>query len=129
MFDIGWPEMLIVGMIALFVVGPKELPHVLMTMSRYWRKIRGVAMDFRGQFDDMIREAELDDIRKEVDQVGKLDISSHLDLDVDLDLGLDEAGSKKNNPNPKSVAAPQTEPKQSETQSEATESRKPESEA
>ena len=120
MFDIGWPEMLIVGMIALFVVGPKELPHVLMTLSRYWRKIRGTAMEFRGQFDDLIREAELDEIRKEVGQAGKFDLPERIDLDVTVEA----PGAKKRETDPKPIAAPQPE----STQSEAAENGKPERE-
>ena len=114
MFDIGLPEMLIVGMIALFVVGPKELPHVLMTLSRYWRRIRGVAMEFRGQFDDLIREAELDDIRKEVGEAGKFDLPK-------IDPEPDAPGFEKITPDPKPAAAPKSEP----AQSEATENGKP----
>ena len=66
MFDIGWTEMALVALVALFVVGPKELPHLLYKLAGYWKKVRGMAREFQSGIDDIIREAELDDLRKQV---------------------------------------------------------------
>ncbi|UKV16504.1 Sec-independent protein translocase protein TatB [Thalassospiraceae bacterium SW-3-3] len=66
MFDIGWTEMALVAVVALFVVGPKDLPHVLYKLAGYWKKVRGMAREFQGGIDNLIREAELDDLRKQV---------------------------------------------------------------
>ncbi|BDW89045.1 Sec-independent protein translocase protein TatB [Thalassospira tepidiphila] len=66
MFDIGWTEMALVAVVALFVVGPKELPHLLYKLAGYWKKVRGMAREFQSGIDDIIREAELDDLRKQV---------------------------------------------------------------
>ncbi|WP_339858001.1 Sec-independent protein translocase protein TatB [Thalassospira alkalitolerans] len=66
MFDIGWTEMALVAVVALFVVGPKDLPHVLYKLAGYWKKVRGMAREFQGGVDNLIREAELDDLRKQV---------------------------------------------------------------
>ncbi|MGF1650537.1 MAG: Sec-independent protein translocase protein TatB [Hyphomicrobiaceae bacterium] len=67
MFDIGWAELMVVGVVALLVVGPKELPALLRTLGRYVGLVRRHANDFRRQFDEAIKETELDQLRKEVD--------------------------------------------------------------
>jgi sec-independent protein translocase protein TatB len=67
MLDIGWQELFFIGIIALIVVGPKDLPKVLRTVSQYVRKARGLAREFQGGVADMVREAELDDIKRKVD--------------------------------------------------------------
>ncbi len=70
MLDIGWQELFFIGVIALLVVGPKDLPRVLRTVSQYVRKARGLAREFQGGVADMVREAELDDIKRKVDGSG-----------------------------------------------------------
>lgn len=77
MFDIGWTEIALVAVVALFVVGPKDLPHVLYKLAGYWRKVRGIAREFQSGLDDMIREAELDELRKQVNSIN----SDVMDLD------------------------------------------------
>ncbi|MGL5445719.1 MAG: Sec-independent protein translocase protein TatB [Rhabdaerophilum sp.] len=67
MFDISWGEFLVVGVVALIVIGPKELPGVIRSVGRGMAKLRAMASDFRGQFDDALREAELHDVKKEFD--------------------------------------------------------------
>jgi sec-independent protein translocase protein TatB len=66
MFDIGWGELLVIGVVALLVVGPKELPALLRTIGRYVGMIKRQANEFRAQFDAAMREAELEQLRKEV---------------------------------------------------------------
>ena len=72
MFDIGGLELLVLAVILIVVVGPKELPGMLRVFGRTMSKVRGMAAEFRGQFDDALREAELDEVRKTVADVGKL---------------------------------------------------------
>lgn len=67
MFDISWGEFLVVGVVALIVIGPKELPGVIRSVGRGMAKLRAMASDFRGQFDDALREAELHEVKKEFD--------------------------------------------------------------
>lgn len=67
MFDISWGEMLIVGVVALVVIGPKELPGVIRAVGRGASKLRSMANDFRAQFDDAMREAELHEVKKTFD--------------------------------------------------------------
>lgn len=66
MFDISWGEMLIIGAVALVVIGPKELPKALRTLGQMTTKLRRMAGEFRSQFDDAIREAEFDDIKRDL---------------------------------------------------------------
>ena len=66
MFDIGWSEFLVIGVVALVVIGPKELPRVLRTMGQGVRKLRHMAGEFQGQFNEALREAELSDLKDSV---------------------------------------------------------------
>jgi sec-independent protein translocase protein TatB len=67
MFDVGWTEMAVIALIALVVIGPKDLPGAMRTVGHWVRKIRMVARDFQSNLDDMIRESELDEARKAVE--------------------------------------------------------------
>jgi len=69
MFDISWTEFLLIGIVALVVIGPKELPGVMRTLGQYTRKIRGMAADFQSQFQEAMREAEMADLKKSVDDL------------------------------------------------------------
>ena len=72
MFDIGWPELLVVAIVLIIVVGPKDLPPMLRAFGRTTKKLRSMASEFRGQFDEALREAELDDVKKTFDDARKL---------------------------------------------------------
>jgi sec-independent protein translocase protein TatB len=69
MFDFSWSELLLIGIVALIFIGPKELPGVLRTLGQWMSKIRRMAGDFQNQFHDAMREAELADLKKEVDEM------------------------------------------------------------
>ena len=66
MFDIAWSELLIVAVVAILVVGPKELPGMLRTLGRMLGKLRATANDFRRQFDDAVREAGGEELQREI---------------------------------------------------------------
>ena len=66
MFDIGWSEMVFVLIIAVLVIGPKDLPGTIATVGKYIRKIKGFAREFQSGIDDLAKEAELDDLKKTV---------------------------------------------------------------
>lgn len=66
MFDIGWSELLVIGIVALVVIGPKELPRVLRTVGQGVAKLRRMAGEFQGQFNEALREAELSDLKDNV---------------------------------------------------------------
>ena len=69
MFDISWTEFLLIGVVALIVIGPKELPAVLRTLGQYTRKVRSMAADFQGQFQEAMREAEMADLKQQVEDI------------------------------------------------------------
>ncbi len=69
MFDIGWSELLVIGIVALVVIGPKDLPKVLRALGTMMSKVRGMAAEFQGQFQDAMRDAELADLKKEAEKL------------------------------------------------------------
>ena len=69
MFDISWSEFLLIGIVALIVIGPKELPAVMRTLGQWTRKVRGMASEFQNQFQEAMREAEMADLKKQVDDM------------------------------------------------------------
>ena len=69
MFDIGWSELLVVLVVALVVVGPKDLPRLMRTVGRWVGRARAMADQFRSSFDEMARQSELDELRKELDEL------------------------------------------------------------
>jgi len=69
MFDISWTEFLLIGIVALIVIGPKELPAVMRSLGQWTRKIRSLAADFQNQFHEAMREAEMADLKKQVDDM------------------------------------------------------------
>jgi len=71
MFDIGWPELFIIGVVVLLVVGPKDLPRVLRTVGHYAGKAKAITREFRGHVDDMIRDSELEDVRDQINSAGE----------------------------------------------------------
>ena len=73
MFDISWSELFILAVVTLILVGPKDLPRFLNTLGRYAGSVRRQASEFRAQFDEAMREAELTSLRKEV-----ADVNAHI---------------------------------------------------
>lgn len=72
MLDVGWTEILVIAIVLIIVVGPKDLPQMLRTFGRMMSKMRGMAGDFRQQFDEALREADLDDVKKTIGEAQKL---------------------------------------------------------
>ena len=69
MFDIGWSELVVIAVVALIAIGPKELPGVLRMVGQWMGKARKMAADFQGQFQEAMREAEMADLKKSFDEV------------------------------------------------------------
>lgn len=88
MFDIGWSELIIIGIVALIAIGPKELPGVLRMLGQWMGKLRRMASDFQSQFQEAMREAEMADIKKEIDAIG----DSARDLNQTFDPTADTSG-------------------------------------
>jgi sec-independent protein translocase protein TatB len=83
MLDIGWQELFFIAVIALLVVGPKDLPRALGAVARMYRKARGMAGEFQSGISEMVREAELDDIKRNVEKAGRFDMEKELKGAVD----------------------------------------------
>ena len=69
MFDIGWSELVVIAVVALIAIGPKELPGVLRMVGQWMGKARKMASEFQGQFQEAMREAEMADLKKTFDEV------------------------------------------------------------
>ncbi len=89
MFDIAWGEFVVIAVVALIVIGPKELPAVLRAIGQWTTKIRRMAAEFQGQFQEALREAEMADLKKEVDNLN--DAARGFTSQFDDPLNLKEA--------------------------------------
>src|SRR5438552_3730369 len=89
MFDIGWGKLVVIGVIALIVIGPKELPAVLRTVGQWMGKMRRMAAEFQGQFQDAMREAEMADLKKTFDETtsGLSSVFDPIKNDIDKMVG------------------------------------------
>jgi len=80
MLDIGWTEMAVIAVVAIIAIGPKDLPMALKTVGQWVARARGLAREFQNSVDDMIREAELDKVKKEVEEAAtKLDVTKDIE--------------------------------------------------
>ncbi len=95
MFDLGWSEMGIVLLVALLVLGPKEMPKLARDLGRWTGKARALAREFQRSLEDMAREAELDDVKKQIDEAGREmrrpQLAKRLEREVDPDGELGAA--------------------------------------
>lgn len=85
MFDIGWSEMAIILVVALVVVGPKDLPRLARTLGQWMAKGRSMAREFQRHVDDMAREADLADLKDSVQKISPAGIRDHITKAVDPD--------------------------------------------
>lgn len=90
-FDIGWPELLLIGAVALVVIGPKDLPRALKVAGYWLRKARMMSREFQNSVEQMIRDAELDDVRKDIQKATEFDLEHHIEKTVDPDGSLAES--------------------------------------
>jgi sec-independent protein translocase protein TatB len=111
MFDIGWSELVVIAVVALIAIGPKELPGVLRMVGQWMGKARKMAAEFQGQFQEAMREAEMADLKKTFDEVKEAatglttnNVMTSLQKDVGEALRIDDidkpAISKVETPEP-----------------------------
>lgn len=97
--EVGGLEYLVIAVVALIVVGPKDLPKMLRKLGQFVGKLRGMAAEFRASFDEMARQSELDDLRKEVEAMRKgqlLDQAAHDATNVEVSQIFNEIGESLN---------------------------------
>ena len=83
MFDIGWSEMLLILLVALVVIGPRDLPRVARTMGHWVAKGRAMAREFQHALADMAREAELDKVKSEIEKAGRTNLGKAVENTID----------------------------------------------
>jgi sec-independent protein translocase protein TatB len=91
MFDITSSKLLLLGIVALIVIGPKDLPVLLRTIGKYVGIIKRQAAEFRAQFDEAIRESELDQLKKDVESMGQEAEASMREAERSVTTELDAA--------------------------------------
>jgi sec-independent protein translocase protein TatB len=110
MLDMSWGEILVIGAVALIVIGPKDLPKALRTVGQMTTKIRRMAGEFQSQFNEAMREAELDEVRKQVSDINQSVASINTGFNP-IQTVRDEMKSAIEG----SAAPPKTEPTPGET--------------
>ncbi len=83
MFDFSWSEILLIGVVALVVIGPKDLPRVLRTVGQWTSRARAIAREFQFQLDQMVRDSELDEVRKTMNEAMATDPTTAIKNYVD----------------------------------------------
>jgi sec-independent protein translocase protein TatB len=91
LLDFGWSELLLIGVVALVFIGPKDLPKALRVAGFWVRKARTLSREFQSSIDQMIREAELDDIRQQLKKAGEIDLDQQFRRTVDPTGNLEES--------------------------------------
>src|SRR5262245_37556892 len=124
MFDLGWGKLILIGIVALIVIGPKELPGALRTLGQWMTKIRRMASEFQNQFHEAMREAELADLKKDVDEMAataqsltnfnpvddlRKDIESAVTPPADRESPLSDPNAPAASPPPASTTSASTE--------------------
>jgi sec-independent protein translocase protein TatB len=91
MLDIGWSEIAVIVVVALIVIGPKDLPKVLKTVGIWVRKARMLTRDFQNSVDEMIREADMEDVRRQATELRNINIGREVEKTIDPSGSLRDA--------------------------------------
>ncbi|MCB1549733.1 MAG: twin-arginine translocase subunit TatB [Hyphomicrobiaceae bacterium] len=102
MFDIGWSELLVIAVVAIVVVGPKDLPVLMRTVGKYIAYLKRQASEFRSQFDEAMRESEIDQVRKEMEDIGRGAEESIRDFKSSVEQDFDKMSAEMDKPTPAS---------------------------
>lgn len=100
MFDIGWTELFLIAVVAIVVIGPQDLPRAMRIVGQWTGKLKRMARDFQGQFNEALREAELDTVKKDVESIGKIDPLADVrkemtETGAEIRKGLDKPANDK----------------------------------
>lgn len=83
MFDFSWSELALIAVVALVVIGPKDLPRVMKNVAFWVRKARTMAREFQGGIEDMMREADLDDVKRGLDEATRFNFDEEMSKTID----------------------------------------------
>jgi sec-independent protein translocase protein TatB len=88
MFDFSWSEIAVIAVVALIAIGPKDMPVAIRAATGWLKKARRMAAEFQTHVDEMVREANLDEVRREIDEIRNFDVKSMVEDTVDPDRSL-----------------------------------------
>ena len=91
LFDLGWSEILLIGTVALVLIGPKDLPKVMRVAGYWMRKARTMSREFQSSIDQMIREAELEEVREDLKKATEFDLNKEFHNTIDPTGSLSES--------------------------------------
>ena len=100
MLDIGWPELMLIAVVALIVIGPKDLPAAIRTVTNIIRKVRGMAAEFQGGLEEIVRDSGIDDVKQSVEDVISYDAEAALKNIAEIEgeeFNLDSDESQESN--------------------------------
>lgn len=83
MFDIGWSEMAVIAVVAIVVIGPKDLPKVMRAVGQFTAKARGMAREFQNSMDDLAREADVADTKRDLERLATFDFKEEVEKNID----------------------------------------------
>jgi sec-independent protein translocase protein TatB len=100
MLDIGWSEIMVIAVVAIVVIGPKDLPRAMRVVGQWTNRVKGMARDFQNQFNEAIREAELDSVKRDIDDLTKIDPMADVkriagQTEVEIRQGLNKPAAEK----------------------------------
>jgi sec-independent protein translocase protein TatB len=110
LLDFGWSELLLIGVVALVVIGPKDLPRALRVAGFWVRKARTLSREFQSSVEQMVREAELDEVRQELKKASEIDLDKEFRQTIDPTGSLAESLKPPELPNFSGPAAPAADP-------------------
>ena len=111
MFDFAWSELGLLALVAILVLGPKELPQAMRALGRFTRHARKLASEFQAHVNDLIREAELDDVKRSVDRFSRPNVGVELDRMIDPDGSVRRATTESPDSGDE-IPKPSSEPSQ-----------------
>jgi sec-independent protein translocase protein TatB len=115
MFDFAWSELALIAVVALVVIGPKDLPRVMRTLGFWLRRARAVAHEFQGSVEQMVREAELDEVRQHVEKAAQFNVEDEITRHIDPRGEIHEALADPTLHEPAAaLPAPEPEPQAAE---------------
>jgi sec-independent protein translocase protein TatB len=105
MFDLGWSELLLVAVLAIIFIGPKDLPRLMRTLGQYTARMKAMAREFQQSFEELARESELEDLRREISELRNHATKPLEDIRKNIETNVDAAMAQ-----PAKAAATETAP-------------------